>query len=171
MSSSERRETERLAALDYLHAVRPEADEVLQQLVDAVREVFETDLCMVSLVLSDVQYFRAWSGDLHEDLAEARYSRTQHVRVRGRNRKAAPRGGLPRHRKVQGSALLRQLRHPLLRGDSTSHFRWAYDRHRLAGRHPTQGDQRRADDVGRGVREGGGRTSRATWRPKARAGR
>ena len=66
------RELERLAALEYLGAARPEADHVLQELVDEVRGVFGTDLCMVNLILSDVQYFRAWSGDLAEDLAEAR---------------------------------------------------------------------------------------------------
>ncbi len=52
--------------------MRPEADHVLQELVDEVREVFGTDLCMVNLILADVQYFRAWSGSLPEDLAEAR---------------------------------------------------------------------------------------------------
>ena len=66
------RELERLAALEYLGAARPEADHVLQELVDEVRAIFGTDLCMVNLILSDVQYFRAWSGDLAEDLAEAR---------------------------------------------------------------------------------------------------
>ncbi len=66
------REQERLAALEYLGAARPEADHVLQELVDEVRDVFGADLCMVNLILSDVQYFRAWSGDLAEDLAEAR---------------------------------------------------------------------------------------------------
>ena len=71
-SDRERRETERLTALDHLDAVRPEVDSVLQQLVDDVREAFGTDLCMVNLILSDVQYFRAWSGELPGDLAEAR---------------------------------------------------------------------------------------------------
>lgn len=66
------REARRLAALDHLGAVRPEADRVLQELVDEVRNIFETDLCMVNLILSDVQYFRAWSGELPEDLAETR---------------------------------------------------------------------------------------------------
>src|SRR3954467_6341790 len=67
-----RRENQRLAVLDYLDAIRPEVDEVLQQLVDEVRKTFETDLCMINLILSDVQYFRAWSGELPEDLADAR---------------------------------------------------------------------------------------------------
>ena len=67
-----RREALRLAALESLGAVRPEADHVLQELVDEVRGVFGTDLCMVNLILSDVQYFRAWSGSLPEDLAQAR---------------------------------------------------------------------------------------------------
>ncbi len=58
--------------LGHLGAATPEADHVLQELVDEVRAVFGTDLCMVNLILSDVQYFRAWSGDLAEDLAEAR---------------------------------------------------------------------------------------------------
>ncbi len=77
-SDAERRETERLAALDYLDAVRPEVDRVLQQLVDDVREAFDTDLCMVNLVLSDVQYFRAWSGELPSGLAEARQDPLEH---------------------------------------------------------------------------------------------
>ncbi|MDQ4127161.1 MAG: PAS domain-containing protein [Actinomycetota bacterium] len=66
------REVGRLAALEYLEAARPEADHVLQELVDEVRGVFGTDLCMVNLILSDVQYFRAWSGELAEDLVEVR---------------------------------------------------------------------------------------------------
>ncbi len=40
--------------------------------MDEVRETFGTDLCMVNLVLSDAQYFLAWSGELPADLAEAR---------------------------------------------------------------------------------------------------
>ena len=47
-------------------------DHVLQELVDEVRGVFGTDLCLVDLALSDVQYFRAWSGELPPDKAEAR---------------------------------------------------------------------------------------------------
>nr|MBA3952187.1 hypothetical protein [Rubrobacter sp.] len=66
------REVERLAALEYLGAARPEADHVLQELVDEVRGVYGTDLCMINLNLSDVQYFRAWSGELDPALAEAR---------------------------------------------------------------------------------------------------
>ena len=61
-----------MAKLDYLGTATPEADEVLQELVDEVRAIFGTDLCMVNLILSDVQYFRVWSGELPEDLAEAR---------------------------------------------------------------------------------------------------
>ena len=73
------REARRLAELDYLGAVRPETDHVLQEIVDEVRLTFETNLCMVNLVLSDVQYFRAWSGELPEELALAR----QDLRARG----------------------------------------------------------------------------------------
>jgi signal transduction histidine kinase len=47
-------------------------DHVLQELVDEVRGVFGTDLCLVDLALTDVQYFRAWSGELPPDKAEAR---------------------------------------------------------------------------------------------------
>ena len=72
------RESARLAALDYLDVVRPEADQVLQELVDEVRSIFGTALCMVNLILSDVQYFRAWSGDLPVDLAEARQDPLEH---------------------------------------------------------------------------------------------
>jgi PAS domain S-box-containing protein len=66
------RQAERLAELEYLRAVRPGVDHVLQELVDEVRGMFGTDLCMVDLALSDVQYFRAWSGELPPDKAEAR---------------------------------------------------------------------------------------------------
>ncbi|CAA9292327.1 MAG: hypothetical protein AVDCRST_MAG93-3996, partial [uncultured Chloroflexia bacterium] len=66
------RESGRLATLDYLGAVRPEADHVLQELVDEVRSIFGTELCMVNLTLSKVQYFRAWSGNLPADLTEVR---------------------------------------------------------------------------------------------------
>ena len=66
------RETARLAALDHLDAVRPEADQVLQELVDEVRSIFGTELGMVNLILSDTQYFRAWSGGLPANLVEVR---------------------------------------------------------------------------------------------------
>ena len=66
------RESGRLAALDHLSAVRPEADHVLQELVNEVRSIFGTELCMVNLTLSEVQYFRAWSGDLPADLIKTR---------------------------------------------------------------------------------------------------
>jgi signal transduction histidine kinase len=77
-SAKDRREVERLAALEYLRAVRPGVDHVLQELVDEVRAVFGTDLCMVNLNLSDVQYFRAWSGELHPELVEARQDAIEH---------------------------------------------------------------------------------------------
>ncbi len=65
-------EEARLAKIEYLGAVREDADDVLQEIVDDVRDVFGTDLCMINLVLSDVQFFRAWSGELPEDLATRR---------------------------------------------------------------------------------------------------
>lgn len=71
-SDQDRREAERLAALEHLDAVRPEADHILQEIVDEVRGIFGTDLCMINLILPNVQYFRAWSGEMPEDLAEAR---------------------------------------------------------------------------------------------------
>jgi signal transduction histidine kinase len=71
-AAQDRREAERLAALEYLKAVRPGVDHVLQELVDEVRGIFGTDLCLVDLALTDVQYFRAWSGELPPDKAEAR---------------------------------------------------------------------------------------------------
>jgi len=71
-SGKDGREVERLAALEYLRAVRPDVDHVLQELVDEVRGVYSTDLCLVDLALADVQYFRAWSGELPPDKAEAR---------------------------------------------------------------------------------------------------
>jgi PAS domain S-box-containing protein len=77
-SDNDAREAERLAALDHLNAIRPESDHILQQLVDEVRGIFGTDLCMVNLNLSDMQYFRAWSGELPADLAEARQDALEH---------------------------------------------------------------------------------------------
>ncbi|CAA9434759.1 MAG: hypothetical protein AVDCRST_MAG37-814 [uncultured Rubrobacteraceae bacterium] len=50
--------------MDHLDVVRPEVDQVLQELVDDVHETFGTNLCMVNLILADVQYFRTWSGGL-----------------------------------------------------------------------------------------------------------
>jgi PAS domain S-box-containing protein len=81
-SDRDTRKAERLAAIEYLRAVRPGVDHVLQELVDEVRGVFGTDLCMVNLNLSDVQYFRAWSGELHPDLAEARRDSLEHSMCR-----------------------------------------------------------------------------------------
>jgi GAF domain-containing protein len=78
----EEREAERLATLEYLRAVRPGVDHVLQELVDEVRGVYGTDLCMVNLNLSDVQYFRAWSGELDPALAEARQDALEHSMCR-----------------------------------------------------------------------------------------
>jgi PAS domain S-box-containing protein len=72
------REAERVAVLGHLNAIRPETDHILQQLVDEVRDLFGTDLCMVNLNLSDVQYFRAWSGELPAGLAEARQDALEH---------------------------------------------------------------------------------------------
>jgi PAS domain S-box-containing protein len=77
-SDNDGREAERLAALDHLNAIRPETDHILQQLADEVRSIFGTDLCMVNLNLSDVQYFRAWSGELPAELAEARQDALEH---------------------------------------------------------------------------------------------
>src|ERR671911_1404337 len=77
-SDNDGREAERLAALDHLNAIRPETDHILQQLVDEVRSIFGTELCMVNLNLSDMQYFRAWSGKLPAELAEARQDALEH---------------------------------------------------------------------------------------------
>jgi PAS domain S-box-containing protein len=71
-------ESARLAALDDLDAVRTEADQVLQELVDEVRSIFGAELCLVNLILSDVQYFRAWSGALPPALAQARQDPREH---------------------------------------------------------------------------------------------
>ena len=75
----EERELGRLAALESLDAVRPEVDGVLQALVDDVREIFGTDLALVNLILPDVQYFRAWSGDLAAEFAESREVAREHT--------------------------------------------------------------------------------------------
>ena len=59
MPDKNREEERRLAELDYLDVMRPDPDHVLQEIVDEVRLTFQTELCMVNLDLSDVQYFRA----------------------------------------------------------------------------------------------------------------
>jgi GAF domain-containing protein len=75
----EERERGRVAALESLGAVRPEVDDVLQALVDDVRGVFGTDLALVNLILPDVQYFRAWSGDLAAEFVESRQVAREHT--------------------------------------------------------------------------------------------
>jgi two-component system, sensor histidine kinase and response regulator len=75
----EERERGRVAALESLGAVRPEVDDVLQALVDDVRGVFGTDLALVNLILPDVQYFRAWSGDLAPEFVESREVAREHT--------------------------------------------------------------------------------------------
>jgi len=72
------RETVRLTALDQLAAVRPDADQILQEVVDTARSIFGTALCLINLVTTDAQYFRAWSGDLPPDLARARQIPREH---------------------------------------------------------------------------------------------
>ena len=69
----------RVAALESLGAVRPEVDGVLQDLVDDVRGTFGTDLALVNLILPDIQYFRAWSGDLAPEFAESREVAREHT--------------------------------------------------------------------------------------------
>src|ERR687891_258712 len=93
MPDKNREEERRLAELDYLDVVRPEPDHVLQEIVDEVRLTFQTELCMVNLDLSDVQYFRAWSGNLPEELALARQDppKAQYVQVCGGDCRAAVR--------------------------------------------------------------------------------
>ena len=71
------REAERLAALDHLNAIRPESDHILQKLVDEVRGIFGTDLCMVNLNLSDMQYFRL-VGRAARRLGQARQDALEH---------------------------------------------------------------------------------------------
>ena len=73
------RERGRLAALESLDAVRPEVDDVLQDLVDDVREIFGTGLALVNLILPEVQYFRAWSGDLPPEFVESRVVAREHT--------------------------------------------------------------------------------------------
>ena len=62
----------RLAALGRSDAVRADWDEVLQELVDDVRDIFGADLCVVHLMLTDSLYFRAWSGPLPKNFVESR---------------------------------------------------------------------------------------------------
>ena len=64
------RETTRPAVLESLDAVRYDADEVSQGLVEDAHEAFETDPCVVYLMIPDGMCCRAWSGRLPEELAE-----------------------------------------------------------------------------------------------------
>ncbi len=75
-------ETVRLTALDQLAAVRPDADQILQEVVDTARSIFGTALCLINLVTTDAQYFRAWSGDLPPALARARQIPRDHSMCR-----------------------------------------------------------------------------------------
>ncbi len=63
------RESARLAEIERLHAAQPGTDRVLQEIVDDLREAFGADVCMANVVLADVQFFKAWSGRLPEELA------------------------------------------------------------------------------------------------------
>ncbi len=67
-----RREDARLAELNRLGAMQPEADLVLQELVDDAREVFGSEYCMVNLVTADEQFFKAWSGEMPPEVAAVR---------------------------------------------------------------------------------------------------
>ena len=52
--------------------MQPEADRVLQELVDDAREVFGTEYSMVNLVTADTQFFRVWSGEMPPEVAAVR---------------------------------------------------------------------------------------------------
>ncbi len=58
------REAERLALLEYLDAARPEADSVLQGLVDDARHAFGTDLALINLILPE-EYAESRLGREH----------------------------------------------------------------------------------------------------------
>ncbi|MDP9438859.1 MAG: PAS domain S-box protein, partial [Actinomycetota bacterium] len=61
-----------MAELNRLGAMQPEADRVLQELVDDAREVLGTEFCMVNLVTADAQFFKVWSGEMPPEIAAAR---------------------------------------------------------------------------------------------------
>lgn len=65
-------EEERQLTVARLQVASPDADLVLQQIVDEVRAIFAVDLCLVNIALEDVLFFRAWSGNLPAPLAERR---------------------------------------------------------------------------------------------------
>ena len=58
------REAERLALLEYLDAAHPEADSVLQGLVDDARSAFGTDLALINLILPE-EYTESRLGREH----------------------------------------------------------------------------------------------------------
>ncbi len=76
------RTAERLSALRAHIAERSEPDQILQQTVDQVRGIFGTDLCMVSLIFPEAQYFRVCSEDLPADLAGAQQDPAEHSMCR-----------------------------------------------------------------------------------------
>ena len=94
-------------------------------LADEVRSIFGTDLCMVNLNLSDVQYFRAWSGELPAELAEARQDALEHSMCQYVVNSEMPLvvKDFLATEEFQGATLVRELRHPLLRGDTVDHLR------------------------------------------------
>ena len=61
-----------MAELNRLGAMQPEADRVLQELVDDAREVLGTGFCMVNLVTADTQFFKVWSGEMPPEIAAVR---------------------------------------------------------------------------------------------------
>jgi hypothetical protein len=66
------REARRLAELDYLDAVRLEADQVLQEIVDEVRLTFENRTVHGKFDSLGRAIFQGLVGETSEDLAQAR---------------------------------------------------------------------------------------------------
>lgn len=65
-------ESDRLRQVEALGIAMDRPDDSLQEVVDRIADIYRVGLCSVNLMLRDRQIFKAWSGDLPEELAAMR---------------------------------------------------------------------------------------------------
>lgn len=65
-------EEERLGTIERIAAASPDADLVLQEIVDEVRSLFGARLCLINIVLRDTTFSRAWSAELPVAIGDSR---------------------------------------------------------------------------------------------------
>jgi diguanylate cyclase (GGDEF)-like protein len=66
-------EMARLRELESLGIALEQPDQSLQEVVDRVAQIYGVGLCTVNLILGDRQVFKAWAGDLPEEMAAMRW--------------------------------------------------------------------------------------------------